>query len=92
MDFYDKANECLDDNGETRVLQRKKKSTSIRMVSIMQAKRIHRKVSALFAVHISSDKGKEVEDAYVLRRYPILQQFQDVFPKDIIEFPPHREV
>lgn len=46
----------------------------------------------LFPVHISSDKGKEVEDANVLGRYPVLQQFQDVFPIDISEFPPHKEV
>jgi len=46
----------------------------------------------LFAVHISSDKGKDVEDAEVLSRYPILQLFQDVFPTKIPELPPHREV
>ena len=46
----------------------------------------------LFAVHISSDKGKEVEDADALSWYQILQQFQDVFPTNISEFPPHREV
>jgi len=43
-------------------------------------------------VHISSDKGKEVEDAYVLSRYPVLQQFQYVFPTKISELLPHREV
>ena len=45
-----------------------------------------------FVAHISSKKGKEVEDASVLSRYPVLQQFQDVFPKDISKFPPHMEV
>jgi len=39
-----------------------------------------------------SDKGKEVEDADVLSRYPSLQQFHDVFLAYILEFPPHREV
>ena len=28
----------------------------------------------------------------MLNKYPTLQQFQDVFPKDITKFPPHREV
>jgi len=46
----------------------------------------------LFAVHIYSDKGKKFEDANVLRRYCILQQFQDVFQEEILEFPPHKEV
>jgi len=58
----------------------------------MHAKRSHRKGCVLFAVHISSDKGKEVKDADVLSRYPILQQFQDVFLVEISEFPLHREV
>ena len=44
----------------------------------------------MLAVHISSDKGKEVEDVDVLIRYPVSQQFHYVLPEDITEFPPHR--
>jgi len=58
----------------------------------MQEKHSCKKGCVLFFGHISSDKGKEVENADVLSRYPVLQQFQDVFPVDISEFPPHREV
>ena len=36
VDCYDKSIECLDDNGEPRVLHGKKKSTSVRMVTSMQ--------------------------------------------------------
>ena len=89
---YEKAIECVDENGEPRVLQGKNNTTSVRMVTTTQAKRICRKGCKLFAIHISSDKGKEVEDEDVLNKYPILQQFQDVFPEEITEFPPHREV
>jgi len=38
----------------------------------MQAKRSRKKVWKLFAVHISSDRGKEVEDADVLNKYLVL--------------------
>jgi len=48
--------------------------------------------NVLFIVHISSEKGKEFEDEDVLRRYLVFQQLNDVFTKDIIELPPHREV
>jgi len=58
-------------------------TTSVRMMTTMQAKCSHRKGCVLFAVHISSDKGKEVKDVDVLGKYPVLQQFQDVFPQDI---------
>jgi len=73
VNCYDKAIECADENGEARVLQGKKKATSVRMVTSMQAKRSHRKGCVLVAVHISSDKGKKVEDANVFRRYRVLQ-------------------
>jgi len=43
-------------------------------------------------MHVSSDKGKDVEDDEVLKMYPFLQQFQDVFPVEISELPPHREL
>jgi len=37
VDCYDKAIECLDDNGEPRVLRGKMKTTLVRMVTTMQA-------------------------------------------------------
>eukprot|EP00253_Pinus_taeda_P004787 PITA_04787 len=87
-----RAIKSFDDNGEPRVLQGKNKATLVRLVTSMQEKRSHRKGCKLFVVHISSDKGKEVEGAGVLNKHPVLQQFQDVFPKDITEFPPHMEI
>jgi len=72
VDGYKKVFECVDDNGEPRVLQGKKKATSIRMVTTMQEKCSHRKGRKLFSVHISSDKGKEAEDVAVLNKYSIL--------------------
>ena len=92
VDCYDKAIECLDDNGEQRILQGKKKATSVRMVTAMQAKRSRKKRCVLFAVHISNDKGKDVEDIEVLIKYPVLPQFQDVFPAKISELMLHGEV
>eukprot|EP00253_Pinus_taeda_P013192 PITA_13192 len=89
---YEKSIECLDDNDEPRVLQGKQKATLDRMVTSMQAKHSCRKVCVLFAMHISSEKGKEDEDAKVHSRYPVLHQFQDVFPVEISKFPPHMEV
>jgi len=53
---YDKAIECVDENGEPRVLQGKKKATLVRLVTVMQAKRSRRKGCKLFKIHITSDK------------------------------------
>ena len=68
VDCYDKSIKCLDDNGEHRTLQGKKKATSVGMATSMHEKRSHRKGCVLFQEHISNDKGKEVEDANVMGR------------------------
>ena len=92
LDCYEKSIECLDNNGEQIFLQGKNKSISVRMVTTMQAKHSRRKGCVLFEVHISSEKGNEVVDVDVLRRYPDLQQFQDILLVEISEFPPHNKV
>eukprot|EP00253_Pinus_taeda_P022505 PITA_22505 len=56
VDCYEKTIECLDDNGEQRVLWGKKKETSFRVVTAMQDKCSRRKGCVLFAVNISNEK------------------------------------
>lgn len=90
VDFLNKAIECVYDSNEMRTLQGKKKPILVSMVTTIHAKSSCRKGCVMFAMNISTNKGKEVEDTNVLRRYPVLQQFQYVFPKDITEFPPYR--
>ena len=92
MNFYDKSIECLDDNREQRIMQGKKKETSVRMLKDMQEKCNCRKRCMLFVVPISSDKGKEDNDVEVLNKYLILKKFQDVFPAKVLEFPLHNKV
>ena len=62
----------MDDDEEKRILQGKKNPMSVRMVTALQAKRSSRKGCILFAVHVSSDKGKDVDDAKVLKSYLVL--------------------
>jgi len=62
------------------------------MVTTMQAKHSCKKGFVMFAVHISSDKGKDVEDEEIFRRYPVLKQYQDVFPAEVPKLPAHRGV
>ena len=72
VDCYDKAIECLADDRERIILQGKNKPTSVRMVTAMQAKHSSMKGCVLFAVHISSDKGKDIEETKLLNKYPVL--------------------
>lgn len=72
VDCFDKAIECLGDIGEKGILQGKKKHTSVRMNTNMQAKCSHRKGCVLFVVHIFSDNSKDVEYVEFLKSYSIL--------------------
>ena len=63
----------MDDDREKIILQSKKNHTSLRMVTTMQEKRNRKKICVLFTVHISSEKGKDIEDVEVLRRYRVFQ-------------------
>jgi len=49
-----------------------KKATFFRMVTTMREKHSHRKGCVLFAMHISSDKGKHIKDVKVLKKYLVL--------------------
>lgn len=42
------------------------------MVTTIQAKCSCKKVCVMFAVHVSSDKGKDVEDEEIFQRYHVL--------------------
>ena len=48
IDFYDRGIECLDDDEERRILQGKKKPTSVRIVTNLQETRSCRKGCVLF--------------------------------------------
>ena len=43
-------------------------------------------------MHVSNYKGKDVEEDEVLKRCPVSQEFHDMFPTDILELLPPREV
>jgi len=73
VDCYDKAIECLGDNGKSIILNGKRKPTAIRMVTTMWTKKYYRIWCVMFAVHVFSEKGKDVEDAKIFKRYLVLK-------------------
>ena len=79
VDCLEKAIECLDDKGEKIILLGNKKPKSVRMVNTIQGKHSCRKGCVMFAVNISSEKGKGVRDEKILKRYHVLEHYQDMF-------------
>eukprot|EP00253_Pinus_taeda_P036645 PITA_36645 len=84
---YDKAIECLDDNGEQIILQGKKKVKTIIMVTVMQVKGIRGKGYALFAVHISSGAAPTSKAPYKISTKELVElklQLKEMIDKGYI--------
>ena len=89
LDCYNKAFECLDEEGNSRIVKGIPKVISVRQVSAMQLKKICRKGCQLYAAHIfeaTEDETPRLEDFHVL------QEFRDVFPDEILGLSPKRDI
>ena len=83
MDCYAKKVLCLDDEGRAIQIQGRKSKISLRFISAVKAKRCLRQGCQLFVVEMVSDsKG------HSLNSYPVLSDFKDVFPKELLGLPP----
>ena len=84
LDYLHKSILCSDSQGNQAKVQCIPKKVSIRKISALQVKRCVRKGCRLFAVNIrdvESDREQRIED------FSILENFKDVFPKEIPGLP-----
>ena len=89
IDCHYKTFECMDEEGNPRVVKGIPKVFSVTQVSAMQFKKFYRKGCQLYAAHILEaieDETPRLEDFHVL------QEFMDVFPNEIIGIPPKRDI
>jgi len=88
VDYYEKEIECFDDKGTKRALWVKKNPISMRLITIMQAKWSNRKLCILFVVQVSKNKENDTEikdeEAKLLQKYPVLQQYVDGFLVEVL--------
>ena len=89
LDCYHKTFECMDEEGNLRVVRGIPMVISVRHISAMQLKKFYRKCFQLYAAHIleaAEYKNPGSEDFHVL------QEFMDVFPEEIPGLPPKRDI
>ena len=89
LDCYNKTFECMDEEGNQRVVRGIPKVISVRHISAMQLKKFCRKGCQLYASHIlepAGDENPRLED------HQVLQEFKDVFPNKIQGLPPKRDI
>ena len=89
LDCYNKTFECMDEEGNPRVVRGIPKAISVRQVSTMQLKKLCRKGCRLYAARVL---GATENETPKLEDYHILQDFRDVFPEEILGLSLKREI
>ena len=89
LDSYNKTFECMDEEGNPRVVRGIPKVISVRHISTMQLKKLGRKGFQLYAAHIL----EAIEDETPrLEEFHVLQDFKDVFLDEVSGIPPKRDI
>ena len=89
LDCYNKTFECLDEEGNLRVVKGIPKVISIRQSLAMQLKKFSRKGCRVYATHVLEATKNETPR---LEDFHVLQELWDVFPYEIPRLPPKRDI
>ena len=74
----------MDEEGNPAVVRGIPKVISVRQNSVMQLKKLCRKGFQLYVAHIEEEIENETPR---LEDYPVLQDFKDVFPDEVLGLP-----
>jgi hypothetical protein len=87
VDCFAKRVLCVDDEGRPIEIQGIQRKVSLRFISTMKVKQCLRQGCRLYVVEAVKDrKGPSLD------QYPVLSEFQDVFPNELSGLPPEREL
>jgi hypothetical protein len=89
LDCYNKTLEFENGEEEKRTLHGIQKPVSVRQISSLQVKKYFRKGCPLYAIQVPNF----VDDSTTrLENNPILREYKDVFPKEVLGLPPRRDI
>ena len=89
LDCYNKTFECMDEEGNPRVVRGIPKVIFVRQISTMQLKTLCRKGFYLYASHVLEATENETPR---LEDFNVLQEFRDVFLDEIPGLTPKRDI
>jgi len=89
LDYYHKTLECVNEGGRKTTLQGIQKPVSVRQMSTLQMKKYCRKGCSLYVIHVLESIENEKPN---LKDHPILREYKDMFPKEVLGLPPRRDI
>ena len=90
LNCFEKTFDCIDENGESKMVRETPKKILTRKISALQLKKCARKGCRVFAIHITDATVKETKPN--LEDLPFLGDFKEVFPEKIPGLPPRRDI
>ena len=89
LDYYNNNFECMDEEGNPKVVRGIPKVILVRNISALHLKNCCRKGCRVYVAHVL----EEIENETIrLEDYPVLQEFRDVFPNEILGIPTKRDI
>ena len=92
LNCYDKTFTCINNDGKPISVKGVPRKTTIRHISALQLKRVVRKGCKAYAITITDQKSLNKIDKLKLEEIPILREYVDVFPEEILGLPPKMEL
>ena len=92
LNCYDKTFTCLNSDGKLVSVKGIPRKTTIRQISALQLKRFVRKGCKAYAVTITNEESLNKIDKLKLGDIPVLREYVDVFPEEILGLPLKREL
>jgi hypothetical protein len=87
VDCFAKRVLCVDDEGRPVEIQGVWRKVSLRFISTMKVQQCLRQGCQLYVVEVVNErKGPSLD------QYPVLLEFKDVFPNELLGLPPKREL
>ena len=83
---------CLNSDGKPVSVKGIPRKTTIRQISALQIKRAVRKGCKAYAVTITDEESLIKTYKLKVEDIPVLRQYVDVFPEEILGLPPKREL
>ena len=90
MNFEERWVEFRDEKGVFQKLFCQRKSFKPQLLSTLQLSKVIQKRSMIFAVKIK-DLEEDSREEEILRKHPILREYKDILPKELLSMPPRRE-
>ena len=90
LNCFDKTFTCTDNNRNIIKVRGIPRKVTIREIYALQMKRSIRKGCKLLVVYIM--KGNDNDNKLKLENIPVLKEFEDIFPEEVLGLPPKRDI